>query len=255
MIDTHCHLDLCTDPAAAAANDLAAMITVGTSLERDHEAIRLAETLPRVHAAVGIHPNSASAAADPATRSAIETLAEHMAVVAVGETGFDDHWDDETLTQQRAAFDWHAALARRLDLPLILHVRDARGTENASLAAAAAITEAGWPKGILHCCNGHERLVATGLELGWMVSFAGNATYKSTDDLRRTAREVPLDRLLVETDSPYLTPVPRRGERNVPANVRHTAEVLATVRGMSPAELEPILDANAIRVYGLDSRA
>lgn len=251
MIDTHCHLDLCKDPAAAVDNDLAAMITVGTSLDRNRETIRLAEALPRVHAAVGIHPNAASAAADPVTRSEVEALAEHPAVVAIGETGFDDYWQDETLERQREAFDWHAALAERLDLPLILHVRDAQSSEAASLAAAEAIAAAGWPKGILHCCNGHERLVATGLGLGWMVSFAGNLTYKSADALRRAAADVPLERLLVETDSPYLTPVPLRGERNVPGNVQHTARVLADVRGMDLGDLEPILDANAAGVYGL----
>jgi TatD DNase family protein len=251
MIDTHCHLDLCADPAAAASNDLEAMISVGTSLDRNRDTIRLAETLPRVYAAVGIHPNDASAASDPATRAAVETLAERPRVVAIGETGFDDYWQDETLERQREAFDWHAALAARLDLPLILHVRDAQGSEAASMAAVEAIAAAGWPKGILHCCNGHERLVATGLELGWMVSCAGNLTYKSADDLRQAAAEVPLERLLVETDSPYLTPEPLRGERNVPQNVHHTARVLAEVRRMDVGELEPMLDANATRVYRL----
>lgn len=251
MIDTHCHLDMCTDADAAADNDLAAMVTIGTTLERDHATIALAERQPRVWAAVGIHPNGASAAADPATRAAVDALAGHPRVVAVGETGFDTWWDDETLETQRMAFDWHVELARRHDLPLILHVRDGQNAEDASLAAAEAIADAAWHRGILHCSNGHPRLVAAGLGLGWMVSFAGNLTYKSAGDLRSAAAEIPLDRLLVETDSPYLTPEPKRGQRNVPGNVRHTAGVLAEARGMGVAELEPILDANARRVYFL----
>lgn len=252
MIDTHCHLDLCQDPHAAADNDLLAMVTVGTSLERCRETLQLATDMPRVYAALGIHPNAASSAAHSDTTQAIELLAEHPRVVAIGETGFDTHWDDETIERQRMAFDWHATLARRLDLPLILHVRDAQGAESASLAAAEALEAAGWRKGILHCCNGHPRLLDVGLELGWMASFAGNLTYKSATDLREAAAAIPLDRLLVETDSPYLAPVPERGKRNVPANVRHTAEVLADVKGLDLAELEPILDANAQAVYGLD---
>lgn len=250
MIDTHCHLDMCRDPEAAADNDLAAMVTVGISVDRSLAALELARRHARVHAAVGIHPNSASDAADARVRNAIESLALDPHVVAVGETGFDTHWEDETLQSQRAAFDWHADLARRTGLPLILHVRDRQGTDGASQAAAEAIRDAGWDRGILHCSNGHPRLLEVGLELGWHVSFAGNLTYKSATDLRRAAADVPLDRLLVETDSPYLTPEPRRGSRNEPANVRLTAAVLADVRGMALAELEGVLDANARRVYG-----
>ena len=252
MIDTHCHLDLCEEPDAAANNELAAMVTVGTSVERNRTALELAERLPRVYAAVGIHPNSASTAADPDARAAVEAQAEHRRVVAIGETGFDTWWDDETLETQRTAFDWHAGLARRLDLPLILHVRDARNADDASRAACDAVRTSGWRRGILHCSNGHPGLLAAGLELGWMVSFAGNLTYKSAHDLREAATAVPLDRLLVETDSPYLTPEPRRGERNVPGNVRHTASVLAQARGMRLEDLEPVLDANARRVYRLE---
>ena len=250
MIDTHCHLDMCRDPDVAADNDLAAMVTVGISVDRSRAAIELARRHPRVHATVGIHPNSASDAADERVRDAIESLARDPHVVAIGETGFDTHWEDETLATQRAAFDWQAELARRAGLPLILHVRDRQGTDGASRAAAEALRDAGWERGILHCSNGHAGLLEVGLDLGWFVSFAGNLTYRSADDLREAARTVPLDRLLVETDSPYLTPEPRRGSRNEPANVRLTAGVLAEVRGMRLDALEERLDANARRVYG-----
>jgi len=251
MIDSHCHLDACDDPEGAIDPSLRALVTVGTTVDGDREALRLAVAHPTVWAAVGVHPNNASDADDPAVREAVAALAEHERVVAIGETGFDTHWDDETLESQRRAFVWHAELARRLDKPLIMHVRDAQGREDASLAAASAMLQFGHRRGILHCFNGHPRLLEVGLTLGWMVSFAGNVTYKSAGALRDATRVVPEDRLLVETDSPYLAPVPMRGKRNTPAYVRHTAEVVAEVRGVPLEALEPVLDRNAVRAYGL----
>ena len=251
MIDSHCHLDACEDPLEAADPTLAAMITVGTSTDSNERALHLANSLDNVWAAVGIHPNDASDAGQATIRERVEEQARKPGVVAIGETGFDTHWDRETLASQRAAFEWHARLAMELDLPLILHVRDAQGSEDASLEANRAIRDAGHPKGVLHCCNGHPGLLETGLELGWMVSFAGNLTYPSAERLREAARQVPGERLLVETDSPYLAPVPQRGKRNTPAFVRHTAQRLAEIRGESLERLEGTLDANARRLYGL----
>jgi len=250
MIDSHCHLDGLDDPVAAIDPGLRAIVTVGTTLESDRAALRLAEAHDSVWAVLGIHPNNASDADAEDVRREVEAMAEHARVVGIGETGFDTHWDDETLESQRRAFDWHAELAARLDKALVLHVRDARGGDDASRAAAEAIGAAGHRRGILHCFNGHAGLLGTGLELGWMVSFAGNLTFKNAQALRDAALRVPLDRLLVETDSPYLSPEPRRGKRNTPANVRYTAEALARVRGVALDELEPVLDANAARVYG-----
>lgn len=252
MIDSHCHLDRCEDPEAAVDRSLAAIVTIGTDLERSRSALHAATRHPNVFAAVGVHPNGASAAADPEVRAGIEALAQEPLVVGIGETGFDRYWDDETPEAQSAAFDWQAELAAHTDKALILHVRDKEGRNEAARSAVAAIRAAGHRRGVLHCFSGDRDLLQAGLELGWMVSFAGNLTYKSAGNLREVAAEVPLERLLVETDSPYLTPVPLRGKRNVPANVRHTAAVLAEVRGLPLAELEPILDANAARLYGLD---
>jgi TatD DNase family protein len=208
-----------------------------------------------VFAAVGIHPNSASDARSAATREAIEQLAAHPRVVAIGETGFDDHWQDETLASQLEAFEWHADLARRLDKPLVLHVRDRQGGSAASHAAASAIRAAGHGLGVLHCFNGDATLYDAALDLGWYVSFAGNLTYKSAVPIREAAAAAPLDKLLVETDSPYLAPIPLRGSPNVPGNVRLTAARLAEVRGAEPAELEPLLDANARRLFRLEPRS
>jgi len=249
MTDTHCHLDYCDDPEGAADADLAAIVSVGTTLERCRTTLRLSERFPNVWAALGIHPNDAHEATSVQVREEIETSAAHPKVVGIGETGFDTYWDRVPLEVQRESFFWQASLAKRLGKPLILHVRDPQNREDASLEAAASILEAGHAQGILHCFNGHEGLLGAGLELGWYVSFAGNLTYRSAKAIREAARRVPKDRLLVETDSPYLTPEPKRGARNVPANVRLTAAVLAELRGMSLGEVEALTDANARRVY------
>jgi len=251
MIDSHCHLDHCSDPEAAVDPDLRAIVTIGTTVARCRLALTAAERHPNVWAAVGIHPNDASEALDPEARAQVEAMAEHPLVVAIGETGFDRYWDAQTPQAQRASFDWQAGLARRLDKALILHVRDADGSDEASREAADAIREAGWGRGVLHCFNGNPELLAAGLDLGWMVSFAGNVTYKNAHAIREAATAVPADRLMVETDSPFLAPVPMRGKRNVPAYVRHTATALASLRGVSLTDLEPLLDANAARLYGL----
>lgn len=250
MIDSHCHLDRCEDPEAAVDPSLAAMVTVGTDLERSRAAVAAAERYPNVYAAVGVHPNDAAAAADPAVRAGVEALARHPRVVAIGETGFDRYWDSATPAAQTAAFEWQAELARTTDKALILHVRDKDGHSHANDAARAALLAAGHRRGVLHCFSGNEPLLEAGLELGWLVSFAGNLTYPSASRLRELAQVVPAARLLVETDAPYLAPVPHRGKRNVPAWVRHTATKLAEVRGVDLAELEAQLDANAERLFG-----
>lgn len=255
MIDSHCHLDRCEQPQAAIDTTLAAMVTVGTDLPRSRWAVATAERNPNVFAAVGIHPNDA-AAADASTRAAIEELAAHPLVVAIGETGFDRYWDSQTPAAQMAAFEWQADLARRSGKALILHVRDKQGSALAHSEAAAALRASGHRRGVLHCFSGNLELLEAGLQLGWHVSFAGNLTYKSAADLREVATRVPLDRLLVETDAPFLAPVPKRGKRNEPAWVRYTAAALAEVRGIPLPELEQALDANAQHLFGLtESRA
>ncbi len=239
------------DPdGAVAGSGLDWLVTVGTSLDDSRAAIALATRHENVRVAVGVHPNEASLAADPDVRGGIEALARDASVVAIGETGFDTHWDDETLESQARAFEWHADLAMRLGKPLVLHVRDGQGKEDASRAAAEAIRASGARLGILHCFNGNTLLMDAGLEAGWHVSFAGNLTYPSAGVIRDAAVAVPEDRLLVETDSPFLAPVPHRGKPNAPALVRHTAAKLAEVRGVEPVRLEAALDANAAELFG-----
>ncbi len=251
MTDTHCHLDACEDPTAAADPGLSLMVTIGTGPDSNAEAIRLAAAFPNVRAAVGIHPNSAGVAADTSAASLLREQAGHASVVGVGETGFDTHWDRTTPREQQVAFDLHAELALELDKTLILHVRDKQGGRSASAAACAALRAASVRGGILHCFSGDAELLEEGLSLGWYVSFAGNLTYPSARRLHEVAREVPEDRLLIETDSPYLTPVPHRGKRNVPANVAFTCAKLAELRGVSTGHMESITDLNALRAFGI----
>lgn len=259
MIDTHCHLDRCHDLASAIDPELTAIVTIGTSLERSRGAVDLARSHPNVFAAVGIHPNEASELFAAGVRHALAELARQPEVVGIGETGFDDHWREESLETQRRAFDWHAQLAADLDKALILHVRDAQGSQAASLAAAAAVRHAaanlGVLRGVLHCFNADPELLAAGLEAGWWFSFAGNLTYKGASNLRAVAPELPRERLVVETDSPYLAPEPRRGRPNVPGNVRLTSQRLAEVLGEDPAALEAQLDRNARALYRLPDAA
>jgi TatD DNase family protein len=251
MIDTHCHLDHCANPDQAADPSLLAIVSIGTTLERCHTTLQLAEKHPNVWAAVGIHPNNASEAKSSELRMAIEELANHPKVVGIGETGFDSYWDDETLQTQAESFLWQADLAKRLNKPLILHVRDKQNREDASLSACKMLHETGSTKGILHCFNGHAKLLETGLELGWMISFAGNLTYKKTIELHAAAKQLPQDKIILETDSPFLSPLPKRGEKNQPSYVHYTAAFLAELRGETLSEVERYTDANAKRIYGL----
>jgi TatD DNase family protein len=249
MIDTHCHLDYCQHPEQAADPTLRAMVSIGTNVERSQKTLLLAETYSNVWAAVGIHPNNASDAKSLEVRQAIQAMAKHPKVVGIGETGFDTYWDDETLETQAESFLWQAELARSLNKPLILHVRDKENHQEASLMACEMLKQANYTKGILHCFNGHQDLLETGLGLGWMVSFAGNLTYKKALELHRVAKLLPKEKIMLETDSPFLAPIPKRGQKNQPAYVRYTAAFLAELRGETLEEIEHYTDANARSIY------
>lgn len=254
MIDTHCHLDRMDDATDVVASDIAALVTIGTGVESSRTAVAMARAHPKVHAAVGVHPNDATSMLDSATHAAILELARDRHVVAVGETGFDDHWKDETLEAQRESFERHLAIAREVRKPLVLHVRDGAGSAAASEAAIEAVRSATGVLGILHCFSGHGRLLEVGIAHGWYVSFAGNVTYPSAGVIRASVARVPIDRLLVETDAPFLAPVPHRGRRNDPRFVRHVAQCLADELGMAVDDLESRLDANARAIYRLPDR-
>jgi TatD DNase family protein len=257
VVDTHCHLGLCEADdaelvAAAAAVGVERMLTVGIDVAASREAIAAAEAHPQVFAAVGWHPNGASGFNDDAAAQLAE-LATHPRVAAVGETGLDYYRDRAPRDEQRHAFEAQIGIARRVGKPLVIHVRD--GAESTGGEALAEVFEvlgvqAEGVDVVLHCFSAPADRVAEAAERGWYCSFAGNFTYPKAEGLRESARLVPDELLLVETDSPFLAPQPVRGKPNQPANVVATAERLAEVRGVAYDELEALVGANAARVFG-----
>jgi TatD DNase family protein len=250
LVDTHAHLmDAAFNPDRAAvlerasAAGVAALVLAGYDLPSSRAAVELARRVPWARATVGIHPNSA-AAASPEEFAEIAQLARAPEVVAIGETGLDYYRDFTPSDRQRRALDWHVQLAEELALPIIVHNRQADADIADLLCAAPDV------RGVLHCFNSADpRYLDRMLDAGYCVSLAGPLTFKNAADLRTTAARVPLDRLLVETDCPYLTPVPHRGQRNEPAFVRETARCLAETVGVAFDALVERLWANSLRVF------
>ena len=230
--------------AEAAAAGVEKIVAIGVGRESSERAVALAEELPGVFAAVGVHPNDADGFT-PADEVWIRALLAHPRVVAVGECGLDFYRDHARPQAQRAAFSAQIGLAREAGLPLVIHTRDAAEETFAMLER-----EAGDHPVVLHCFSLPERLREAS-ERGYMLSFAGPVTFPKSLELQRAAREAPADLLLVETDSPYLAPVPRRGRPNRPANVAHTLRFVAALRGVSEADLDALTTSNASRVFGI----
>lgn len=226
------------------------MVCIGASLDHARNAVALAEQFPDVWATVGLHPTDTDEDS-PETRAGIEALLNHPRVVGVGESGLDDYWDDTKREAQVRAFEWQLGLAQRSGKPLVIHTRDKAGQDSAHRGVMEVL--GGWPdvQVILHCFSGHPDMLRFGLERGASFGFAGNTTYKNAREIQEAAKVVPLDRLLLETDAPFLAPVPKRGKPNRPGYVRYTLEFIAALRGLDAAELELATDDNARRVYGL----
>lgn len=245
MIDTHAHLDACADPPEellrrARAAGVSRVLTVGTTIERGRAALELCERHEGVFAVVGIHPHEAGEDHD---LDELRELLGHERAVAVGETGLDFYRDYAPRDRQRELFARQLALAGELAKPVVIHNRAAdREVVDALAEFEGAV--------VLHCFS-YPRALGDALGRGYYVSFAGNVTYKNAPDLRLAAAQVPADRVLAETDSPYLSPEPRRGRPNEPAAVMRTLEELARVRGEDPAELAKQIEANADRAFGL----
>ena len=241
MIDTHAHLDACREPAEALVEEAAAA-GVGRILKVGLEqAVELADRFDRVRAIVGVHPHEAGDVADAAAR--VRPLAAHPRAVAVGECGLDYHRDHAPRDAQRRAFAAQIGLAAETGLPLVVHARDADEDTFAMLADVPGTV-------VLHCFSSPGR-IDEAVERGYYLSFAGNVCYPSAEELREAARRAPLDRLLAETDSPYLAPPPHRGRPNRPALVVHTLALLAQERGMEPDALAAAIDRNAERAFAL----
>jgi TatD DNase family protein len=245
--DSHTHLDSCGPPnaeliATAAREGVTRVLTVGMDAATNRTALLAAEDFPQVHAAIGRHPNHAQGF-DGADLADLEALAAHPRCAAIGETGLDYYRDYAPRADQERAFHAQIELARDTKKPLVIHTRAAEDDTVDTLKARAHGLEV-----IMHCFSMPARLEEC-LAEGWWISFAGNVTYPKADDLAQAAERVPDDRLLVETDAPYLTPQPVRKERNQPAFVAHTARFVAERRGVAYEDLERLVDANAARLF------
>jgi TatD DNase family protein len=248
VIDSHTHLDRGPAPeaelvAAAHAAGVKKILTIGIDAGSRRAALHAAEQHEEVYAAIGHHPNNATGY-DDATSEDVRELATHPRCLAIGETGLDDYRDYAPRPDQERAFRAHIDLAHELRKPVVIHTRAAEDDTIATLAQHAQGLEV-----VLHCFSMPDRLNEC-LDHGWWISFAGNVTYPKSADLARAAEQVPLDRLLLETDAPYLTPQEVRKHRNQPAYVVHTARFIADRRGIAYEELEAAVEANAARLLG-----
>jgi len=246
VIDTHAHLDALDDPPAAVARAREAgvgrVLTVGTTVEGCRVALRLAEQHEGVFAILGLHPHEAGSF-DAGDVDRLTELLDHPRAVAVGETGLDYFRDYAPREAQRRLFERLLAVATDARKPVVVHTRAADEDTLAALSGFAGTV-------VLHCFSSTDLLPAA-LERGYYVSFAGNATYPKAADLRTAAARIPVDRILAETDAPYLAPQPVRGRPNEPANVVHTLAALADARGEEAAVLERAIEDNATTAFGL----
>jgi TatD DNase family protein len=247
MIDSHTHLHVCkpddADLVAAAVDaGVQKMLTVGTNGATCRAALLAAERFPQVYAAIGRHPNEATGF-DDADLAELRALAEHPRCVAIGETGLDYYRDHAPHADQQRAFAAHIELAHETGKPLVIHTRSAEDETIDTLREHAAGLDV-----ILHCFSMPDRLDEC-VEQGWWTSFAGNVTYPKAQDIADAAQRAPAERLLVETDAPYLTPQVVRKERNQPAYVAHTARFVADRRGLEYDELEELVERNAAALF------
>ncbi len=252
LIDTHCHLDF---PDFEAERDavverareagVAQMVTISTRVKRFDTILAIAEKYPNVFCSVGTHPHNADEELD-VTADDLVRLSAHSKVVAIGEAGLDYFYDNAPRDAQAEGLRRHIAAARTTGLPLVIHSRSADDDMAAILTEESG--KGAFPF-LLHCFSAGPDLARIGVELGGYVSFSGILTFPKSEELRDIARTVPRDRMIVETDAPYLAPKPFRGKRNEPAYVAHTAEVLAQAIGVSSEEIAEITTENAFRIF------
>jgi TatD DNase family protein len=257
IVDSHCHLDykgLVEDlPGVlerAEGAGVGLMLTIGTRVKQADAILKIAEAHPNVWCTIGTHPHHAAEEPDVTAQQLID-LARHPKVVGIGEAGLDYHYDFSPREVQARSFRVHIAAARETGLPLVIHSRQAEDD-------TASILEDEYRQGafhpLLHCFTSKRELAERGLALGAYVSFSGILTYKNGEDIRAVAKDVPLDRMLVETDAPYLAPVPYRGKPNEPAYVVKTLEKLAEVKGIAAPEMARITSENFFRLFSKVAR-
>ena len=245
-IDTHCHLKLeSCDTEVAAARDagVAALVAIGTDVADSREALAVAGRHPEVRASVGVHPHEASGGTD-----GLADLLELADVVAVGECGLDYHYDHSPRPDQRRVFAGQIALAHEAGLTLVVHTRSA-WDDTFAILAAEGVPE----RTVMHCFTGGVPEAERALEIGAYISFSGIVSFPKAPEVREAAARCPADRVLVETDAPFLAPVPLRGRPNSPAYVPLVGAALAQARGMAPEDVAAVTTANAVRAFGLDA--
>jgi TatD DNase family protein len=252
LIDSHCHLDYFTEAerpdvlARAVAAGVAEVVTIGTSLAQSKQLPTLASAQPNVWCTVGVHPHHAAEEPVP-TPDAIAAMTEHPRVIGVGESGLDYFYDRAPRDVQQESFRAHIRAARLAGLPLAIHARDA-DSDIARILQDERDTGGDFAF-LLHCFSSSRALAETAVAMGGHVSFSGILTFPKSSELRDIARDLPADRLLVETDAPYLAPVPFRGKRNEPGHVMHTARMLATIRDLEPEALADLTTENFRRLF------
>lgn len=253
LIDTHCHLDfpdfaedgVPTLVARAKAAGVGRMVTISTRVKKFATYAAIAEANPEVFCTVGTHPHNAAEEPE-VTVEQLVALSAHPRCIGIGEAGLDYHYDKSPRDQQAHSFRTHIAAARITGLPLVIHARAADADMSAILEEEQA--KGAFPA-ILHCFSSGAELARRGLALGLYLSFSGILTFRNSQDIRDIAAAAPLDRLLVETDAPYLAPVPYRGKRNEPAFVTGTAAVLAEIKGVTAEEIARVTTENALRLF------
>lgn len=256
LVDSHCHLDFPEFQGrenelvtAMQANGVGWALVAGVTLERFPGVLALAERFPRLFAAVGVHPDTQEG--QDADEETLLRLADHPKVVAIGETGLDYYRLEGDLEWQRDRFRTHIRAARKCRKPLIIHTREAAADTLRILEEEAA----GEVGGVFHCFTENRAVAEAALALGFHISISGIVTFKNAPQIKEVATLVPLDRLLVETDAPYLAPVPYRGKLNHPALVRHVAEEVAKLRGIRIEDLADATTSNFFRLFGIESNA
>jgi len=258
LVDSHCHLDFpdfAEERAAIVQRAVAAgvqrMVTISTRVKRFPQILEIANTFEEVYCSVGTHPHNAAEELD-VTADELVALSAHPKVVAIGEAGLDYHYDHAPRDAQAASLRVHIDAARQTGLPLVIHARSA---DDDMAAILREETGKGAFPFVLHCFSSGADLAATGVELGGYVSFSGILTFRNSEAIREIARTVPRERLLVETDAPYLAPVPHRGQRNEPAYVAQTARVLAETIGVDEAAVAALTTENFFRLFSKMPRA
>ncbi len=254
LSDTHCHLEMLGDPkeveeiiARARETGLVLMVTIGTDLPSSQKASEYAQTYPEVYATVGMHPHEVKTATPEIFDQFRELIRSNSKIRGIGETGLDFYYDHSPRETQRSYFAGHIQLAKETGLPVIVHSRNA-AEETIEILKKENAAEAG---GIIHCFTENLDMARKAIEMNFMISFSGIITFKTSTDLQETAAQIPLDKILIETDAPFLSPIPFRGKKNEPMRVKQVAEKIAEIKKIPLEEVEWVTTQNAKKIYGI----